>query len=626
MARTTGVDILNIKPDGDLGLGSDTNIPVPAVALDQVNKANQDIRLYDHQRQLMKYDHELKQQDNLLKGLSEDAVAVGTILPEDMDAFKEAEAEDRRAFLSVKSMEPDKNGQNREYDDYVRKHQHLKDTAATLQARYVAIEKLRQARAQAVLPEEQKALDEHIAKEIARPKGDPIRPFQKPFTMDLDKMVGNAQNGALLVNGNPANVPATTTKTTAGPKGTTVQTTVKPGTSAATKPVKGALPITGDVTGLDAEGNLPIIVSEPDQKWDYRTMLRNTTKEFVSDEAGRVNQQRIYDIFQGNNADIPKSVLAEWNKRLANHDQSNEIPSIKIPGNPGPVNPNNPNDPTGKETDTGEYPNQINYRDVGGKIVILDDVPTFNAKVALANVKGDYVVKGKKSFDEAAFKLNLEKSKAKADVMLKGAQAQEHRAKAGWYYKKIAGMNDDKEKEQVINDGYNYNLFTQPKLAVPNGKNGYDLAKIPSNNTTPIFTWSSPKNGGAAKPSIIKPIGSKTIYGTDPANPATYGKAISYEGGYYDQQYILDGKPQSGDDLARIYRNFKESNPNWDKGFDEFLKLGIKNNKIDVKIIGENGSTTRTVHTGALKALSNTNSKKGQDQPFYESFDENDNE
>ena len=59
------------------------------------------------------------------------------------------------------------------------------------------------------------------------------------------------------------------------------------------------------------------------------------------------------------------------------------------------------------------------------------------------------------------------------------------------------------------------------------------------------------------------------------------------------------------------------------KEFDDYLKSAIKEGYFDVKIIGENGSTNRTVHTEALKALSNTNSKKGQDQPFYESFTEN---
>ena len=166
MSRTTGVDILSIKPDAEMGLAQDSNIPVPAVALDQTNKANQDIRLYDHQRQLMKYDHDLKQQDNLLKGLAEDAVSTGAILPEDKQYFDDAEAEDRKAFLSVKSMEPNENGQNPAYDDYIRKHRNLKDIAANLQAKYVAIQKLRDMRAQAVLPEEQAALDAHIATEI----------------------------------------------------------------------------------------------------------------------------------------------------------------------------------------------------------------------------------------------------------------------------------------------------------------------------------------------------------------------------------------------------------------------------------------------------------------------------
>lgn len=599
--RNTGAEILNIRPDADMGLGQNTNIPVPAVELDQVNKAAQDIRLYDHQRQLMKYEHDLKQQDNLLKGLTEDAVPVGTILPEDMDYFNAAEAEDRKAFLAVKTMEPDQNGQNREYDDYVRKHQRLKDTAAMLQARYVAIEKLRQQRAEAILPEEQKALDEHIAREIARPKGDPIRPFQKAFSMDLDKMVSNAQNGALLKAGEPANIPSTTTKTTTGPKGTTVQTTTGPVPGSTDKGKNKTVPITGEITGLDAEGYLPIIITEPDQKWDYRTMLRNTTKEYVSDEAGRVNQQRIYDTFQGATSDIPKRVLEEWNKRLVGHDKANGIPSIKTPGPPGPPNPDNPNDVTGREIDTGEYPNAINYRLVGNRVIIEDDVPTFNAKVALANVKGDYVIKGKKSFDEGAFKLNLEKAKNKAEVLALGAKAQADRARAGYYFAKAGEIKDKDQQEKAINDGWTLNLTSQKKLTEKSTDGSMTLAKLPNTETTPIFGWS---DGDATKPVIIKPIGAKTIYGSDPQNPATYGKPVGYEGGYYEQEYTRGGYPVSPEQLSKIYQKYSEDENAKGKEpvpMDDFLKMAIKEGKVDVKIRGERGSTTRLFHTQAFK-------------------------
>jgi len=603
--RNTGAEILSIKPDAEMGLGQDTNIPVPVVELDQVNKAADDIRLYDHQRAIMKYDHQLKQQDRLLQGLSEDAVAVGAILPEDMDYFKEAENEDRKAFLAVKSMEPNENGQNVEYDDYVRKHQKLKDAAAVLQSRYVAIQKLRQQRAEATLPEEQKALDDHIAREMARPKTDPIRPYQKAFTMDLDKMIANAQTGGLLVGGNPANIPSTTTKETVGPKGTTIQTTTKPAASGGGGgPVKtkGTVPVTGEAAVLGPNGELPIIITEPDQKWDYKTFLRNTTKEYVSDEAGRVNQQRIYDIFQGADSDIPKNVLQEWNKRLAQHDQQNGIESIKVPGVTGPPDPNNPGSIVGRMIDTHEYPNAINYRMVGNKVVILDDVPTFNAKVALANVKGDYVIKGKKSFDENAFKLNMENAKNKADIMLKGAQAQGEKAKAGWYWQKAKDIKDKAEQEKLIQDGYRENLYTQQQLVGANGA----LAQIPNQLTTPVFTFATDKNG-TAKPQILKPIGADPIYGTDPKNPATYGKVVGYKGGYYNQEYQYNGKVLTPAEMNKQYQEVvsatteeqrKQGNINT---LNDYIKAQIRRKNYDVKLVGENGSTNENFHTQAMK-------------------------
>jgi len=630
MPRTTGVDILNIKPDAEMGLAQDTNIPVPAVALDQVNKANDDLRLYDHQINLMKYQQKIKDRDKLLEGLEAGQVAVGDIEPEDKKYFDEAEQRARKAFLAVKTIEPDKNGQNKEYQEWLAAQQDLKDEANILQLRRAALQTLRKELAATISPSERKAREQHLAKMKAQSPYETITPFQKSLTVDFDKTFAELQKGALVSKGEAINVPQTTTTVKDANGKITTTTVEKP--APGTKPmVKSSVKPT--TVGPDGYLNTEIEL-EPEKRWVLPGMMQNANKMYLDPSGeGFAQIQGIMDAFQGNPDDVPKRYLKQMNERLAQFHQQNEIGTIKIPDKrPGPVNPNNPGDTVGGEIDTGEYPYQINYRILpDGRIAIQDNPADFAAKLALANVAGDYVIKAKKGFDENAFKLNMEKSKAKADIMLKGAQAQEHKAKAGWYYKKIAGMNDEKEKDKVIKDGYNYNLTTQPALTTANG----DLAQIQANKTTPIFTWGSGKNGGAAKPIIIKPIGSKTIYGTDPQNPATYGKAIGYEGGYYDQEYIFDGKPLNKDGLNKMYQKFKADFEQLQKGkpvndqtptptFDEYLKGGISRGSFDVKIIGENGSTNRTVHTEALKALSNTNSKKGQDQPFY--FEENDEE
>lgn len=619
MPRTTGVDILNIKPDAEMGLAQDTAIPVPAVALDQVNKANDDLRLYDHQINLMKYQQKIKDRDKLLEGLEAGQVAVGDIEPEDKKYFDEAEQRARKAFLAVKTIEPDKNGQNKEYQEWLAAQQDLKDEANVLQLRRVALQKLRKELAETISPSERKLREQHLAKMKAQSPYETITPFQKSLTVDFDKTFAELQKGALVSKGEAINVPQTTTTVKDANGKITTTTVEKP--APGTKPmVKSSVKPT--TVGPDGYLNTEIEL-EPEKRWILPGMMQNANKMYLDPSGeGFAQIQGIMDAFQGNPDDVPKRYLKQMNERLAQFHQQNEIGTIKIQDKrPGPVNPNNPGDTVGGEIDTGEYPYQINYRILpDGRIAIQDNPADFAAKLALANVAGDYVIKAKKGFDENAFKLNMEKAKNKAEILLAGAKAQEHGAKARWYTAKIAGL-DEKEKDKEIQDGYNYNLVTQKNLAIQKD-NGYYIAPIYADKTTPIFTWSN-KEGAAAKPVIIKPIGSRPIYGNDPQKPGELGKIIGYKGGYYEQQYILDGKPMSQDELIQFYEKFKKINTEWDKtkGFDDFLKMGIAENKFDVKIIGANGSTTKSIHTEALKAISNANSKKGQDQPFY--FEEN---
>jgi len=615
MPRTTGVDILGIKADSDLGVAQGVSTPVPVVAplvLDQVNKANDDIRNYDHQRQLMKYDHQLKQRDKLLQGIASGEISTGAILPEDREAYNESERKVRDAFLAVTSEEPDAKGQNVKLEAYNAAKQDHQDLSTMLQHRYAMVGKKRQDLSKVVLPSEQKRRQEDIDKSIAADKWSPIIPYQEVLTLDTDYLDGIAAKGGMWQddNGNPIVDETTTTKVTTNPKGTTVQKTTAP---AKTVVKNGKVIPVPENTEIGPDGKLPIFTTTPGKKYDYRGVMAKMYDAYnnPADEKATVMMDKQLEMFQGTEDPEAQAIIALRNQNLARMDQQNGIPTIKLYNQDGTV-----------KEDTGIYPSEINHRFVGNKLIIEEPAPVLAAKMA-AGKESEFVFKGQKLFNEKAFELNMENAKNKADILLKGAQAQGHRARAAFYHAKIAAMKPE-DQDKVINDGYKYNLTTQQNLAVPQGK-GYRLASIPGNQTTPIFTWSSGKDGAAAKPVIIKPIGSKPIYGNDPKNPATFGKVVGYEGGHYDQQYIFGGKPLTATGLYDMYDKFKKDTPSWNKGFDDYLKAAINNDFFDVKIIGENGSTDRNVHTQALKAISNASSKKGQDQPFYESFDENEN-
>lgn len=605
MPRTTGVDILNIKPDAEMGLAQDTSIPVPAVALDQTNKANQDIRLYDHQRQLMKYDHELKQQAKLLEGIANDEVAVGAIEPEDQAEFDRIEREVDKLFLDVKSEEPGKDLQNKALKAYNSKLQDLKDYAAAAQAKHVQLNKLRQTGAAIDPDDDAKAgFDDFFNKQKSKYPGQIIDPYVPPVYADFEALK-EYQKGALLEGGKPINVPATTTtnKVTVGPKGKTEQTTTTE------KPIAGGK-ARQPVTGTVENGLLPVEYTEPDKEWSFDEIYRKANFDAATPK-GMKNQRRIWETFMGNPDLLPKKQLEEWNKQLAKYHTQKGIESIKTPGTSvivkDPITGEQSVEP-GAEVDTGEFPYQINYQiDKDGKIIMRDDPVALAAKISLANVDGDYVVKGKKGFSEEAFKLNMLKSKNDSDIMLNGVKAQGEKAKAGWYWAKIADLKDDDKKEKLISDGWVSNLTTQKRLAEVKSDGTLALAQIPNTETTPMFGWA---DEGGTKPVIIKPIGSEVIYGTDPANLATFGKPVGYKGGYYDQIYTRDGFSLTEQDLKKAYDNFvadynsdakKSKQDEWTGTIDDFLKDAIKRKKVDVKIKGERGATTKLFHTQAFK-------------------------
>lgn len=356
MPRTTGVDILSIKGDSSLGLAQDTAIPVPAVALDQINKANQDIRLYDHQRQLMKYDHQLKQRDNLLKGLSKGEISTKAILPEDRPALNEAQEKVRKAFLAVTSEEPDAKGQNVKMEDWKDAQQELEDLSVMLQSRYVEIGKKGKQRAETNIKSEQDALDADIDKDLKGDKWQPITPFQKPFTTDFETIYSEGLKGAMVDDdGNSIddeNTTTKTTKTTTGPKGTTVQKTTTP----AKTTVKNGKVVPVAEGAETQDGKLPVFTTTPGKRLSDAKIYKNIENRYVNDEEFRQHVEGMYEMLQGTSDPKLLNHLLLADTRLAQKDQENGIPSIKMrdPLNRvGPPNPDNPNDMIGKEVDTG---------------------------------------------------------------------------------------------------------------------------------------------------------------------------------------------------------------------------------------------------------------------------------
>lgn len=465
MPRTTGVDILNIKPDAEMGLAQDTSIPVPAVALDQTNKANDDLRLYDHQINLMKYQQKIKDRDRLLEGLEAGQVAVGDIEPEDKRYFDEAEQKARKAFLAVKTIEPDKNGQNKEYQEWMAAQQDLKDEANILQLRRAQLQKLRTELAGTISPSEKKAREKHLAEQKAKNPHETITPFQKSLTIDLDKTLSELQTGALISDdGEPVNLPKKTTTIKDANGKITTTTTEKPTDK---KPVtkSAATVATQPAVGADGYLNTEILL-EPGKKWSLPEITKKAHQMYLEPSGeGFAQIQGINDIFQGNPDDVPKEYLKKANEKLALFHQQNEIGTIKVP------------DASGGIEETGAYPHQINYRILkDGTIRILDNPADFAAKLALANVGGDYVMKPKKGVNEKAVELNLKKAESKARIGAINALAAQRRASANLTNQKSKALDSQFNPAQTFGELFNGKMQTSQGSTLPS-VNVKDMSK-----------------------------------------------------------------------------------------------------------------------------------------------------
>lgn len=450
-----------------------------------------------------------------------------------------------------------------------------------------------------VLPDEQAEMDKFIARQLAKPPGEPIEPYQKTFSFDIDKLKDYLE-GSVTVGGvaSPATATTKTDKVTTNQKGTTVQQTT------VTKPVSGTA---AKGKGAVATGNpteSPYVFQEPDQVVNYGNVLRKTTQDYIEQREGGLNQKKIYSAINGHNIQEPaiKNWIDQINKRLALHDQQNGIETIKIADNPlGPPSGID-GDKAGTVTDSGMYPTELNYEVLpDGTIVLKDQIPEFAAKVALANYDGDYVVKGKKYFDEAAYKRDWEAKKDNAEILLKGAKAQTERAKAGWYWGKLNDLKDDEKKTKMISDGYVENLISQPSLITSTGKPNEFSFTISNQTTTPFLTLSE-----SGKPVILKPIGGSPIY--EQVNGESTNKVIGYKNGYYEQTYLANGVNIPDQELVNRYnKDFKnayseEQRQQWGiTSLDAWLKYQIKAGNFDVKLVGANGATTQAVHTQTLK-------------------------
>lgn len=570
----TGSQILNYTGNANLGLGMDTNIPVTEAKpeLDAVQRASDQLRMYDHQNNLTIYNQKVQDRDNLLKMLMQGQVAAGDILPENRKDYDAAEANAKEKYLAVKGLN-DKEGMQA----YLKAQKDWQDVANLAQHKKIAIAALQDEKSKQTLPEDIAAYDKHIKTQMEKPLGQLVDPYQKAFSFDLDGQRKAILGSGMITKGMITPDNKTVTVTDKDGKVTT-KTVIAPAGKQTAKAVGGSV--------VDANGKLTEFSETPEKYYDYGALLKNADAAYLSGGKNAENQRQWFNKFHESNPTLQKELLDTYNARIREYSkQRGLVPDAN-----------------------GKFPDEIKAHQIGGKWVLDETIPSFAAKDALANVEGDYVQKPQQYFDKDKAGYLLDKEKADADKLYKASMAAAANKKANAYVSnmssQIRAREGDPQKNQYLDEIYNKNLTQQTQLISPSGQPGKVVfADINAKNSLPVFTWS--KDG---KPILLKPFGSTPILEGN--------KIVGYSGGSFQQQYLFKDKAIPPQQIAKMYTDFKAEHPEWDKSFDDYIKLAIENNVFDVKLNGENGATNRVMSREAQRAISNTLTKKGQDAVF----------
>lgn len=586
----TGSSILSYIGNANNGLALNTAIPVAAERpdLEAVNQAAQNLRLYDHQNNILLYNQKIADRDKSLQLLAQNKINSGKILPEDQAYYDQLEKEQTDAWKNIKGLQ-DKEGMA----NYLTKSQQLQDAVTNMQHRWIEIRKLDAEKSKKSLPKDIAAYDNHIKSQRAKAIGELIDPYQKSFSGDFDKMRNSIRGSQMITKGVGGQLPPqpqeTVTVTDKDGKQTVKTVTAPPKQTGAPVTKKGTTSTT-TVTPAGGSTSLSIFQETPEKYYDYPTMLKRSEQLYLGDPEEAESQRQWFKNFHEAPPFIQKDIIEKYNNRIKEY-----------------------NDQRGIEPDAnGNYPDLIKFRVLPDGKIILDETPaSFAAKDALASIEGDYVEKGQKVFNKDIANYLLENKKIDADAIFQKGKLANDAIKARAYAANIRSQiklreGDPEEQTKLLDDVWTRNLLQQDKLTINDGKQSIFQAKLENNKSLPLFTFNS-----QGKPTLLAPIGGKPI--TDKS-----GKIIGYEGGHYSQQYIYNERPA---DLPLLWSLYNTALPSLKKAgfegsFDDYLKGMIEQSALNVKLIGQNGSSDKQVNTSALKAISNPLTKKEQEGVF----------
>ncbi len=444
----TGSQILQYSGNADLGLGQDTAIPVspPNPDLNAVRQASENLKLFDHQNNVLLYQQKIKDRDKTLELLAQGKVNAGQILPEDQKYYDDAEKAQTEAYKAIKGLQ-DKDG----IANYLDKTRQLSDLVTNTQHRWAEVAKLNAEKASQTLPEDVSAYEKHIQAQRAKPIGQLIDPYQKAFSFNDDEMMKPIIGSGMISKGIGGTIPQDNkTITTTDANGKVTTKTVE-GVNKNAPAVKGQK-LNDNGVAVDANGNLSEFTETPEKYFDYNNFLKNAESAYLGGGKDAENQRQWFNKFHESQPYMQEDLVKQYNNRLKTYGEQRGL----------------------TPDENGQYPNEIKFKKMpDGKILLNETPSSFAAKSTLARVEGDYVQKPQRLFDKDIAAHNLAVMNYKEKLMKDKGDLAVKWANFGLSKDKFnkSGKEDLASAASVINEATSIiNKGVKTQVDVGNGK------------------------------------------------------------------------------------------------------------------------------------------------------------
>lgn len=613
----TASELVNYQGNAALGLGSNAAIPATGINTGVIDDTNKNIMLLNHENNVNKWKQKIQDRDKLYTLLDSDQVTSGNIDPKDQPAYDAAKKAHENAFFDMVNNGGIEN--SAAYAKYRNTTTDLKNTVTHLQARYLGFQALNKLKSETIVKAKQDAIQKFIDQQLEKPTSALVDPYQNSvdfnpaiYQIGQDKSYFGAlstESGSATSNGgvssNLSNVnsatPAqqTSNRTTVTTKNGK-QTVSKSQTTSPSKAgqVKGEEPVSGNIY-YKPDGTA---WSVSQSKFNFPDLLSETVEQYADPSSEEHEQQETgRKIYESMPNDQVMPVFKHIIQRV--NDYNSDL-GLKQ-GDAGYKNPTQIAQQLGIDPATGKRVR----RDIGLA------TPEFTALMKLANYNGSYAPKSETFLKDVGDSAE----KVRHDKAMEGANWERANAYANKAKFELDQAKSQVEKQKVSDGMYTRNLVAQKNLIEGHGDNKYAYASLPANKSTPVLTMIG------NKPSLLQPIGSTPIYSkyNKDNTPTSDAKVIGYDGGHFDQQYTFNGRNLEVDGLENLYNNYvkvlkKKGAPIPQSGRDGFIKglIGTEGSGLEVRLIGANGSTDKQLSLAALQAISNSDTKKGQESPF----------